>query len=208
VPVSISGALLRNVTYELLLHDDKLATLTRFWKASAALAAGKTPTAADTAALQQVFGDDSSEPGVPADNQVTVGMAMLCGDVAWSRDVASYAAATAADRAKWPLTDGMPANLWPCAFWSHQPIEPPVKVTSHGPRDVLILQNRRDNATPWEGALGMRKVLGSRAGFVGADNGGHYVYGTGSHCADQATVAFLTKGTLPAKDLYCPGPRS
>ncbi|HEX4704320.1 MAG TPA: alpha/beta hydrolase [Pseudonocardiaceae bacterium] len=51
--------------------------------------------------------------------------------------------------------------------------------------------------------LGMRAALGARAGFVGVDNGGHYVYGTGSTCADQATVAFLTNGTLPARDRYC-----
>jgi hypothetical protein len=68
---------------------------------------------------------------------------------------------------------------------------------------VLILQNRRDNATPWEGGLGMRKALGSRAAFVGADNGGHYVYGTGSACADRVTIAFLGKGTLPVKDVHC-----
>jgi hypothetical protein len=54
----------------------------------------------------------------------------------------------------------------------------------------------------------MRRALSSRAGFVGVDNGGHYVYGTGSTCADQATVAFLTHGTLPAKDVYCAGPQS
>jgi hypothetical protein len=102
----------------------------------------------------------------------------------------------------------MPDNIWPCAFWSKAPIEQPVEVTSHGPRDVLILQNRRDSATPWEGGLGMARALGSRAGFVGADNGGHYVYGTGSTCVDQATVAFLTKGTLPAKPMYCSGPSS
>ena len=54
----------------------------------------------------------------------------------------------------------------------------------------------------------MRQALGDRAGFVGVDNGGHYVYGTGSTCADQATVAFLTDGALPAKDLFCAGPKS
>jgi len=101
----------------------------------------------------------------------------------------------------------MPANIRPCAFWQRAPIEPPVRVTSHGPRDILLLQNRRDNATPWEGALGLRKALGSRAGFVGVDNGGHYVYGTGSTCADQATVRFLTNGTLPTSDLHCPRPQ-
>lgn len=202
-PLALNGSILRGVTYQLLLHNEKLPDLTRFWKAAADLSAGKAPTAEDAAVLQEVFADTPAEPGVPADNQVTMTMALMCGDAAWSRDVRKYAAATAADRAKFPLTAGMPANIWPCAFWSHAPIERPVKVTSHGARNVLILQNRRDNATPWEGGLGMRKAFGSRAAFVGADNGGHYVYGTGSACADRATIAFLSKGTLPGKDLYC-----
>ncbi len=206
--LSLNGALLREVTYELLLHNNTLTTLAQFWKASADLSAGKTPTAADAAALQQAFADLNS-PGsanVPADNQVSMTLALICGDASWPRNVASYATATAAARAKYPLSDGMPDNIWPCAFWSKAPIEPPVKVTSHGPRDILLLQNRRDSATPWAGALGMAQALGSRAGFVGVDNGGHYVYGTGSACADQATIAFLTKGTLPAKPMYCPAP--
>jgi pimeloyl-ACP methyl ester carboxylesterase len=207
--LSLSGALLREMTYELLLHNTTLADLTRFWKAADDLAAGK-PAAADAAALQQGFADTSSpgEAGVPADNQVTMTMALICGDASWSRNVASYAASTAAARVKYPLSDGMPGNIWPCAFWHKPPTGPPVKVTSNGPRDILILQNRRDNATPWQGALGMAAALGHRAGFVGTGNGGHYVYGTGSACADQATIAFLTRGTLPAKPRYCPGPAS
>lgn len=202
-PLALNGVILRGVTYQLLLHNETITPLTQFWKAAADLAAGREPTATDTAVLQQVFADTPAEPGVPADNQVTMIMALVCGDAAWSRDVAGYAAATAAERAKFPLTAGMPANIWPCAFWPSAPVEKPVKVTSHGPRDVLILQNRRDNATPWEGGLGMRKALGSRAAFVGADNGGHYVYGTGNACADRATVAFLSRGTLPARDQFC-----
>jgi pimeloyl-ACP methyl ester carboxylesterase len=210
--VSLNGALLREVTYELLLHNTMLTTLTQFWKASADLSAGKTLTAADAAALQQAFADLNT-PGpvsanVPADNQASMTLALICGDASWPRNIASYAAATAAARARYPLSDGMPDNVWPCAFWSKAPIEPPVRVTSHGPRDILILQNRRDNATPWAGALGMAEALGRRAAFVGVDNGGHYVYGTGSSCADQATVAFLVNGTLPAKPVYCPAPTS
>ena len=54
----------------------------------------------------------------------------------------------------------------------------------------------------------MARALGSRAAFVGADNGGHYVYDTGSTCVNDATIAFLTKGTLPTKPLCCPGPKS
>jgi len=205
---AITGAELRDVTYQLLLHNSTLAPLTEFWKAAADLAAGKPLTATDKAVLQQVLANSPAEPGVPQDNQVTMFMALVCGDVAWSRDVTAYATATAASRAKFPLTDGMPDNIVPCAFWSKAPIEPPVKVTSHGPRDILLLQNERDSATPWAGALGLAQALGSRAGFVGVDNGGHYVYGVGSSCADRATVAFLTKGILPAKPLSCPAPTS
>ena len=208
--LSLSGALMREVTYELLLHNYMLSTLTKFWKAAADLAAGKTLTTADGAALQQAFADTNTpgEARVPADNQSSMSMALICGDTSWPRNVAAYAANTAAARAKYPLSDGMPDNIWPCAFWQQAPIAPPVKVTSNGPRDILLLQNRRDNATPWQGALGMARALGSRAAFVGADNGGHYVFNTGSTCVNDATIAFLTKGTLPTKPLYCPGPKS
>lgn len=205
---SIDGSLLREVTYELLLHDETLTPLTQFWKAAADLSAGRPLTTADTAVLQQALAPAPSEPGVPADNQASLFMALVCGDASWSANIASYATNVAAARARYPLSDGMPDNVWPCAFWSKTPAEPPVKVTSSGPRNILLLQNRRDNATPWQGALGMAKALGNRAGFVGVDAGGHYVYGTGSSCADQATIAFLTNGTLPAKPLYCPAPRS
>lgn len=72
-----------------------------------------------------------------------------------------------------------------------------------GPRDTLVLQNRGDNATPWESGVGLHESLGDGSAFVGVDNGGHYVYGAGSTCADKATVGFLTTGHLPGKDVYC-----
>ena len=149
---SINGNDLRNVTYELLLHNPTLTPLTQFWKAAADLSAGKAPTATDTAVLQQVLASTPAEPGVPADNQTTMTFALVCGDTSWPHDVQSYAAATAAAQAKYPLSDGMPDNIWPCAFWSKAPVEPAVKVTAGGPRDILLLQNQRDNATPWAGA--------------------------------------------------------
>jgi len=200
-PLALTGSLLRNVTYAMLLHNQTLPVLTQFWKAAADLSDGK-PTEADAAVLKQVFADSPTAPGVPADNQATMFLALTCGDAEWSHDVADYTTRTAADRKAWPLTAGMPADIWACAFWP-APVEPPVTVTGDGPRNTLILQNRRDNATPWESGLGLRRVLGNRAAFVGVDNGGHYVYNEGSACADKATVEFLTDGTLPAKDLDC-----
>jgi len=201
-PLALTGPMLRNVTYGLLLHNETLPLLAQFWKAATDLADGH-PTDADLAVFQQILADSPAPAGVPADNQATIFLALTCGDVAWSRDIARYAVHTAANRQKYPLTAGLPADIWPCAFWKYAPVEAPVRVTDHGPRNVLILQNRRDHATPWEAGRGLRRTLGHRAGFVGVDNGGHYVYHEGSACADQATVAFLTTGHLPGRDVYC-----
>ncbi|MCA5894029.1 alpha/beta hydrolase [Isoptericola sp. NEAU-Y5] len=199
--LALTGSMLRTVTYSLLLHDESLPALTQFWKAAAGLADG-TLTEADGQVLQQVFAAPPATPGVPADNQATMFLALTCGDARWSDDVGEYARRTAEDRAAWPLSAGMPANIWACAFWP-EPIEEPVRVTGTGPRNTLILQNRRDNATPWEDGLGLHQVLGRRAAFVGADAGGHDVYGQGSTCVDEATVTFLTTGRLPDEKVYC-----
>jgi pimeloyl-ACP methyl ester carboxylesterase len=200
-PASVDGPMLRNVTYALLLHNETLPLLTQFWKATADLADGR-PSDADGAVLKQVFADSPSTPGVPADNQATMFLALVCGDAGWSHDIDGYATRSAADRKAWPLTAGMPANIWTCAFWP-KPVEPTVSVTATGSRNTLILQNRRDNATPWEGGLGLHQALGDKSVLVGVDNGGHYVYNAGSACADKATVDFLATGHLPNKDVYC-----
>lgn len=200
-PLALTGSMLRTVTYSLLLDNETLPVLAQFWKASVGLADG-TLSEADGQVLEQVFAAPPPTPGVPADNQATMFLALTCGDAPWSDDVDEYARRTAEDRATWPLTAGMPANIWACAFWP-EPIEEPVRVTDEGPRNTLILQNRRDNATPWEDGLGLYEVLGERAAFVGADHGGHYVYGQGSRCVDEATVAFLTTGQLPDEEVVC-----
>ncbi|MEU9556068.1 alpha/beta hydrolase [Streptomyces fumanus] len=200
-PISLDGALLRNMTYALLLHNTTLPKLTEFWKAAEDLSHGSL-TPADTAVLNELLADTPPTPGVPADNQATMFMALTCGDAQWPHDIDGYAARTAADREKWPLTAGMPANIWPCAYWA-KPAEPPVKVLKGGPRNTLILQNRRDHATPWEAGLGLHKSLGSASAFIGVDNGGHSVYAQGSTCADKTTVDFLTTGHLPSRDVYC-----
>ncbi|PJE96923.1 transporter [Streptomyces carminius] len=199
--LSLDGPLLRSITYGMLQRNETLPPLVGFWKAAAALADGSA-TDADKEVLQQILAGTPRAPGVPADNQATMFLALLCGDAEWSQDTDGYAARTAADRKAWPLTAGMPANIWACAYWK-KPVEQPVTVTGEGPRNTLILQNRRDNATPWEGGTGLHKALGDGSAFVGVDNGGHYVYNAGSACADKATVGFLTTGHLPRKDVYC-----
>jgi hypothetical protein len=72
---------------------------------------------------------------------------------------------------------------------------------------VLILQNLRDPATSWRSGFGLRVALGRRAAFVTQDAGGHNIYGVRSGpCIDRIATAFLTSGTLPDRDRFCPGP--
>ncbi|MFL6127311.1 alpha/beta fold hydrolase, partial [Actinophytocola sp.] len=153
---SLTGKLVRNITYGLLLHNETLPVLAQLWKAAADLAGG-TLTQADDAVLAQAAAH-SDTPGVPVDNQSTMSAVLTCGDASFPKNVDDYRTDTAADRRAWPLTAGMPANIWPCAFWKDKPIENPVRVTSDGPHNILILQNRRDNATPWEGGVGLKKA--------------------------------------------------
>ena len=68
-----------------------------------------------------------------------------------------------------------------------------------------MIQNRRDPATPYVGALRMRRAFGDRARLVTVERGGHGVYlGTGNACGDRAVTAFLTTGERPARDVTCP----
>ncbi|WP_058045921.1 alpha/beta hydrolase [Streptomyces roseifaciens] len=146
--------------------------------------------------------DPLPEPLPQRDAAVFAGT--VCNDAGWPRDVSSYERAVAADRARYPLTAGMPASITPCAFWKDEPAEKPTRITSRGPSNILMVQNLRDPATPYHGALKMRAALGDRARLVSVDAGGHGVWlDTGNACSDRAVSRFLVTGQRPAGDVLC-----
>ncbi|MGW0825721.1 alpha/beta hydrolase [Streptomyces sp. NPDC002845] len=143
--------------------------------------------------------------GPLSDEDAAVTMAVVCNDVRWPRPVAAYERAVAANRARYPLTAGMPANITPCSFWKDAPVDRPTRITDRGPSNILMIQNRRDPATPYSGTLKMRQALGDRARLVTVENGGHGAYlGTGNACGDRAVTTFLTTGERPRQDVSCP----
>jgi pimeloyl-ACP methyl ester carboxylesterase len=97
----------------------------------------------------------------------------------------------------------MPANITPCSFWKDAPAQKPVRITGDGPSNVLMVQFRRDPATPYAGALKLRAALGDRARMVTVEGGGHGVY-LGTHpCADRLVTRYLVTGERPARDVVC-----
>jgi pimeloyl-ACP methyl ester carboxylesterase len=142
-------------------------------------------------------------PQIPADNLRASQLAVICGDARAPRDIRHYQREVTTHRAKYPLMGGMGTNIWPCAFW-RDPVEPPVKVTSRGPANILMIQTMRDPAAPYLGALGMRKALGQRTRMVTVDTGNHGAYDPSTpSCAVREAHRFLHTGVLPARDLFC-----
>ncbi len=196
--IVVTGNLFREITRSLLYNDRDFPVLAAVWQAFAQ----ETAPAALPALRRATLAAQA-----PPDNSISVLYAIACDDVAWSRDIDRYAREVAVDRRLFPVTAGMPANVWPCAFWPYRPQEPPVTVTGKGPRNILILQNLRDPSTGWLGAVGLRRTLDRRATMVTQDAGGHGVYGIRSGpCAADIATTFLTTGTLPDRDRFCPGP--
>ncbi|SDM45085.1 alpha/beta hydrolase [Nonomuraea jiangxiensis] len=103
-------------------------------------------------------------------------------------------------------------NAWfnaPCAFWPVQGGEPvQVRGSSQLP-PILIIQSRGDAATPYRGAVSMRKQFPS-ARMVVDRGGNHGVSLVGNKCIDRWLGAYLKDGTLPRRDVSCaptPEPR-
>jgi pimeloyl-ACP methyl ester carboxylesterase len=138
-----------------------------------------------------------------SDNFLSAQDAVVCGDTASVRSPAFYAARVRQERQRYPLTAGAPGNIWPCAFWP-RPVEPPVTLTGHGPRDILMLQNAVDPSTPYSGAVRTRRALGQRAQLVTMTSGiGHGIPLT-TPCPADAVTAFLLGAPLPPRDTTCP----
>ncbi|MFJ5680199.1 alpha/beta hydrolase [Streptomyces sp. NPDC093097] len=138
------------------------------------------------------------------DRATTVFIATQCNDVSWPRDAPGYAQDVAVDRVRHPLTAGEPVTITPCAFWHSKPADKPVRITSDGPSNILMLQNLRDPTTPYFGALRMRTALGGRARLVTVDRGGHGAYlANGNACGDRAVTEYLVSGRRPTTDLRC-----
>jgi pimeloyl-ACP methyl ester carboxylesterase len=206
---TVDGNLFREVTRSSLYNDVNFPLLAQFWQLLAQPDASGVAAAGRSKLQDLLRGAAPQGSGVPADNEAAVLYAIVCGDARWPLPPSDHARAVAADRRAYPITAGMPANIWPCAFWPFAPVEPPVTITRTGPRNILILQNRRDPATSWESGQAARNALGARAVMVSVDAGDHGVYRiTGGPCADEIATAFLISGTLPAADVSCPGPAS
>lgn len=131
-------------------------------------------------------------------------LAVVCNDSEWPSDIRAYQRSVAEDRRKFPLYGAASANITPCAFWSRGSSEPQVAVNDNGPANVLIMQNRRDTATPLLGGQLARKAFAKRSRLVTVDENQHGVFIFDDNpCALNVGTAWLVDGVLPKRDVFC-----
>lgn len=184
--LAFTGNIFREYMRSGIYYDSSFTGLAKLWQA------------VDQNDLATVDAFAQSLRGI-TDKQMSALLGVLCDDVAWPRLVAQYEWDVRVDGLLYPLAGAMAANMWACASWSIQPREPLVPITSNGPRNILLLQNRRDPATPYLGALVTRQLLGQRASMITVDQGGHVAYLlTPNACVTERVTNYLVAGSLPA----------
>ena len=188
-PPRLDGNALRQTMLSSLYDPDDYPTLA---KTIRAVREGTAPPVPET------------PPESVLQNVTAAGVGTICNDVDWPDSAAAYQKDVTESRAAYPLTAGMPRGPMVCAAWPYPPREPAVRITDRGPSNLLLVQNRRDVATPLAGALKLRRALGDRAVMVTVNSTGHDAYlANGNACGDRAVSRFLATGERPASDLSC-----
>ncbi|MFJ7492044.1 alpha/beta hydrolase [Streptomyces sp. NPDC097727] len=212
-PVTVSGIrldapLLRLVLRQLIQHEEYDPVLASTVRDLTDAAAGRpVEPGPELASMLEML----ASPEL-ADSMLG-GTLFMCGDNGWPaggwpKNPETYWTNMERSRATQPVFGPIVNSMIaPCAFWTSTSREPATVIGNDVP--VLMLQARRDNNVPYEGALALHhRLTGSR--LVTADIRSHGVYGRGVDgltpvpCADSAVNDYLRDGTLPGADLTCP----
>jgi pimeloyl-ACP methyl ester carboxylesterase len=135
------------------------------------------------------------------DNSYAMYLGVQCVDAAWPRDFASWQRDSNALSAQHPFETW--ANTWydmPCRTW---PVRggTPVVINGAATPSVLLINSTLDGATPFAGALEVRRRF-PHAVLVAQDGSiSHADSLDGNHCVDAAVLAYLRTGALPPRTL-------
>jgi pimeloyl-ACP methyl ester carboxylesterase len=145
------------------------------------------------------------------DNGYAIYNATQCSDVQWPLAWGTWVDDT------WNIQFQKPFMAWnntwynaPCFTW-HADAGTPVDVSGSAVRAPILLVNEtRDAATPYSGALEVRRRFPSSSLIAGVGGTTHAGSLSGVPCTDDAIATYLTDGTVPTRtagdgyDLGCP----
>ncbi|MGD1224287.1 alpha/beta hydrolase [Streptomyces krungchingensis] len=145
------------------------------------------------------------ETAAEQENGNAVYTAVECNDAPWPTDWRTW------DRDNTRLARVAPFETWdnvwmnlPCAYWPvprQKPLE--VRTLPGELPPTLILAAERDAATPYEGALELRRRLSGSVLVTERDAGTHGVAGGANQCVNGHLEAYLLTGRLPERHAEC-----
>ncbi|MFC9256769.1 alpha/beta hydrolase [Amycolatopsis thailandensis] len=185
----VDGAAFRMGTFGALYSTRSFPTLAQQWQALDG---------------EGVLKQSAQAAQIDMGNVLSGQLHVVCNDANWPENVGTYQRNVEKDRVKYPMFGAAGANIWACAYWPSESIEPAVRIGDRGPSNILVVQNLRDPATPLSGAKETRRALGDRARMVSVDDGGHGVWLSSENaCGNNAVNRFLVDGKRPAHDTAC-----
>ncbi|MFD6965793.1 alpha/beta hydrolase, partial [Streptomyces diastaticus] len=145
------------------------------------------------------------EGAAEAENARAVYTAVECNDAPWPTRWETW------DRDHTRLARRAPFETWenawlnlPCAYWK-EPRQSPldVRVRPGELPGTLILAGERDAATPYAGALELRRRLPGASLVTERGAGTHGLAGGPNACVNQHVEAYLIDGKLPGRSTDC-----
>ncbi|MFD4986351.1 alpha/beta hydrolase [Streptomyces sp. NPDC058374] len=146
-----------------------------------------------------------AEGAAEAENARAVYTAVECNDAPWPTRWQTW------DRDHTRLARRAPFETWenawlnlPCAYWQG-PRQRPLNVRSL-PGELpptLILASERDAATPYAGALELRRRLWGASLVTERDAGTHGLAGGPNACVNRHVEAYLIDGKVPGRGTEC-----
>jgi hypothetical protein len=157
------------------------------------------------APIEAAYISANGATGPGADNNYAMYLATQCTDARWPKSWTRWATDN------WTLYGTHPfltwSNAWynaPCRTWGGT-TGTPVTVAEHGSPAMLLIDETRDAATPYEGSIYVRSVFTGSVLIEGVGGTTHAGSLSGVACVDNKIAAYLATGALPAR---VPGNRS
>lgn len=140
----------------------------------------------------------SDNPVTPGgDNGYAMYLATLCTDAPWPTDLAGILADNQEQASKDPFVTW--ANGWfnaPCRTWPAAPAPAAVDVVTTD-RSALLINETFDGATPFSGALEVRRRFTGAVLIEGVKGTTHAGSLSGVGCVDNRIASYLATGKLP-----------
>ena len=131
------------------------------------------------------------------DNGHAVYLAVVCTDAPWTRNFNRYRFDNWVTHIRAPFATW--GNAWfngPCLTWPGRSSQP-LRIDGRGVDSALLINETKDSATPYRGALEVRKRFPNSVLIEGVGGTTHSGSLSGVECTDSIIVEYLKTGALP-----------